>query len=930
MLKNNPCRANRTNWRPWTLCSGLVLSAFFNVQAAILVVTNNHDSGPGSFRQALLDATNGTDTILFRISGTGVQTISVLSALPPLTHPVIINGSSEPGFAGKPIIQINGAKAGRSTGLRIVASGCTVRGLIINRFGGHGIEISGAGTNIIQGNFIGTDAAGTGDKPNGGEGIFVYGSSGNLIGGANPAIRNVISGNGDAGIYLMDASGNVIQGNYIGVNATGAASLSNTNGVVVYDSPGNVIGGAVRGAGNVISGNLGSGAYLYGGGSVGNRLLGNRIGTDASGSLRVGNLSDGITVSGAPANFIGGTNAGEGNLISGNGGGGVFLDGAAITNTSIQGNFIGTDISGTSALGNSLAGITLRGASANLIGGSVSTARNLISGNAQNGILLSTNSSANLIEGNYIGVDASGTRRLGNGLHGVVIDSASLNMVGGPTASYRNLISGNAGHGIEVAASAPTNRVEGNYIGTDVTGSCSLSNVFCGVRLESEGNVVGGAAAGSQNLISGNVQEGVWIVGPYARGNVVQGNFIGVDATGTKPLGNGIAGVGISDASANLVGGAAPGAGNLISTNGNAGIFILGIGDGSDASANRIEGNRLGTDITGTLPLGNNYEGVYLQDAVSNYIGGVEPGAGNLMGGGNTRGIFLVNSSWNIIQGNWIGLQSDGASPLGNRFHGVECEAGSDNNLIGGEQEGAGNRLAFAETVYAGVRIRANAFNNAILGNSIFSNGALGIDLGDYGVLPVHSCGLVTGANDSQNYPVLSQAFCGNGAVVSGILTGLPGIYRLQFFANAVCDPSGYGEGQTLVGESVVTIQSGCKAAFVAPLTGPATAGSFLTATATDSANNTSEFSAGIPVAPWPTLTALASAPGQLLISWSQPGQTDSTPPPGSPVLVLLQSPSLSPPVWTTVTNNVVSESGQFSVTLPIGSGQQFFELGFQ
>ncbi len=929
MLRYNLCRANRTNWRPWALGTGLVFAAFFNVQAATLLVTNNHDSGAGSFRQALLDATNGADTILFQIPGTGVHTISVLSALPPLTHPVLISGSSQPGFAGKPLIEINGAKAGNSTGLRVLAGGCTVRGLILNGFGSHGIQISGAGTNIIQGNFIGTDAAGTGAKPNQGEGIFVYGSSGNIIGGANAATRNVVSGNGDAGIYLLNASGNIIQGNYIGVKTTGSGSLSNTNGVVVYNSPDNVIGGA-RGAGNIISGNLGSGAYLFGAGSAGNRLLGNRIGTDASGALMVSNLNDGVTVVGAPGNFIGGANAGEGNVISGNGQGGVFLDGAAVTDTSIQGNFIGTDLTGTKALGNGLAGITLSGASSNLIGGGVSAARNLISGNAQNGILVSTNSSANLVEGNYIGVDASGTKALGNGLHGVIIDSASLNTVGGPTAAYRNVIAGNGGHGVEVAASAPTNWIQGNYIGTDASGSFALANAFCGVRLESQGNVVGGNTAGSGNLISGNEQEGVWIVNARARGNVVQGNFIGVDATGTKPLGNGIAGVGISDASANLIGGAAPGAGNLISTNADAAIFILGAGNGSDAAANRIQGNRLGTDVTGTLPLGNNYEGVYLQNAESNYIGGVEPGEGNLIGGGNTRGVFLVNASWNTIQGNWIGLQSDGSSPLGNRFHGIECGAGSDNNLIGGEQDGAGNRLAFAETVYAGVRIRTNAVNNAILGNSIFSNGALGIDLGDFGVMPIQACGVRAGANESQNYPVLSQAFSGNDTVVSGKLNGAPGIYRVQFFASPIGDSSGYGEGQIFLGETMVTIQSGCEAAFVASLTGLAPVGSMLTATATDGSNDTSEFSADIEVAQWPTLSALASAPGQIHISWFQSSSGGGNPSPGSPVLVLLQSPSLSPAVWTAVTNNISSGNGQFSVTLPTGLGEQFFKLGFE
>ena len=250
----------------------------------------------------------------------------------------------------------------------------------------------------------------------------------------------------------------------------------------------------------------------------------------------------------------------------------------------------------------------------------------------------------------------------------------------------------------------------------------------------------------------------------------------------------------------------------------------------------------------------------------ANTIGGALPGAGNLISGNKTRGIWLTNSSWNVIQGNLIGTKRDGISGLGQVFHSVECESGACNNTIGGSGT-AGNRIAFAQTIYSGVRIRTGSTNNAILGNAIFGNGALGIDLGAFGVNANIPCGAGTGANMAQNYPVLAQAVSGNGTGVRGTLSGRPNqAFLLQFFASLGCDSYGNGEGQIYLGQQTVVTGNNCNAGFVATLPNQVPTGYVITATATDSANNTSEFSTCVPVTPVPALTVSAGPqpPGRI------------------------------------------------------------------
>ncbi|HEY5044035.1 MAG TPA: hypothetical protein VIK53_18845, partial [Verrucomicrobiae bacterium] len=810
--------------------------------------------------------------------------------------------------------------SGSTVGLRFDVGASTLRGMAINRFPVQLIELDSPSNNI-QGNFIGTDATGTLARSNGSgsDGILVK-SAGNVIGGTNSGDGNVISGGNDTGIYILNASNNIVQGNLIGVTAAGNSSLSNLNdGIVIYGSSGNLIGGPVPAAGNTISGNGASGVYLIGAigtGTTANVILGNRIGTDRSGSNAVANvIGDGITLINAPGNLI------CSNLISASGLAGVSISGFGATNNVMLGNFIGTDISGTASLGNHYAGVTISGGGGNQIGGTSAGNGNLISGNIQDGIALVGGSVTNVIQGNLIGLSAAGTSALPNGQNGISISGGSSNIIGGVVAAARNFISGNADNGVGILLATDVgNTVMGNYIGTDVTGTQAVPNSLAGVRIQGCSNLIGGAATGCGNVISGNYGQGVWLVQDNGNvsGNVIQGNLIGLDVSGGNNLKNYDAGVGITSAANNLVGGTTAVSRNIISANGAEGVFLTGDG----TSNNVVQGNYIGTDVTGMTARGNGAEGITVLFASTTQIGGTAAGAGNLISANNNRGIYLYNASRNVVQGNFVGTKADGTNALGNLYHGIDIDMGSTNNIVGGSVAGAGNRFAFAQSVYCGVRVRTNAFNNLISGNSIFGNGALGIDLNVAGVNSIYDCesGVAANtANAGQNFPTLSNAYNGTSTRIRGTMNGKTGKpYTLQFFASPSGDPSGYGEGQVFLGQTNMTLGSTCSSNFTFYLPVAVPSGWVVTATATDTNNNTSEFSAWVPVIPVPSVQLDVPGPKQISISWTNNG--------GS--FVLQQTYGLRPPAsWTTVTNVPVLMNNLLTTTLSTTNGSVFYRL---
>jgi uncharacterized repeat protein (TIGR01451 family) len=572
------------------------------------LVTNTNTGGSGSLDQAIRDAnaTAGANVIniSFSIPDSGVQSIAVTTPLPAITHPVSIDGTTEPGYAGSPLIELNGRNAGiDASGLTISAGNSTVKGLVINRFERFGVVLDTKGGDVIAGNYIGTDVSGTSALGNQ-VGIWIYGVTGNTIGGATVAARNVISGNTGFGVQIGDdasqaaaTTGNTVQGNYLGTNASGTGALPNSSGVYLALSASN--------------------------------------------------------------NTVGGTDSGAGNLISGN----------------LRGVFI--------------------------------------------------NGNDNFVQGNLVGADKNGTAKLPNTGDGILIGSGSGNLIGGTTSAARNVISGNNRFGIYISVSTATsNKVQGNYIGTDITGAAALGNNLTGIELDGANNVVGGTVAGAGNVISDNFRGGVSILGQGTTGNLLQGNLIGTKADGTNPLGNHDSGVTIGTfASNNTVGGTQLGAANIIAFNANAGVF------------------------------------------------------------------------------------------LDSRF--------------------------------------GNPVGNAILSNAIFNNTALGIDLAPSGVTPNDSGDGDTGANNLQNFPQLSFANqSSSGTGVTGLLNSMPNTsFRIEFFLNQSCDPSGNGQGKLFVAASNVTTDANG----IAPINssvalGFDTSGWFITTTATrlDALGNpieTSEFS---------------------------------------------------------------------------------------
>lgn len=378
-----------------------------------------HAAGGGadgeiSLREAIVAAnsTAGLDTITFNISGAGPHTISLAAALPEITQAIVIDGWSEPDFAGTPVIQLDGSAApAGADGLWISSGGSTVRGLIISGFNDRGISLTGGGGNTIVGNRIGTNTDGTAADGNG-TGIFIS-SSGNTIGGTTTATRNVISGNtaGNIAISGAFAVSNVISGNYIGTSEDGMSAIASAgNGITLSGGAvGNQIGGSGS-AGNVISGfgNIGIEVTF---GSHGNAIQGNLLGVNATASGVLTSGAVGITLNSVSNTLIGGTAAGEGNTFGGFANTAIWILGGG-TSISVQGNFFGTDATQTASYANGTA-VDIWNATSSTIGGTVAGAGNIIAHSTGSAIKVMSPSTGISILGNSlysnsgIGIDLS-------------------------------------------------------------------------------------------------------------------------------------------------------------------------------------------------------------------------------------------------------------------------------------------------------------------------------------------------------------------------------------------------------------------------------------------------------------------------------------------------------------------------------------------
>ena len=438
--------------------------------------------------------------------------------------------------------------------------------------------------------------------------------------------------------------------------------------------------------------------------------------------------------------------------------------------------------------------------------------------------------------------------------HGFEITAGNSTIRGFVISSF------NAGSGIAISGNGG-NLIVNNYIGTNPTGTSADGNLNGVSILNSSNNIIGGTTAAARNVLSGNTfssdSSGVTISGENASNNVIQGNYIGLNASGTDDVPN-RKGVTIGSLSlspgfnvtGNLIGGTATGAGNVIAGNFGDEIDI----SGSGTVGNLVKGNLIGTIAAGTQALVSSGNGIIIYGARNNIIGGAEPGARNVITGSSSgtfptgNGIVMsLAASGNVIKGNYIGTNIFGAQWFGNEFDGIRIYNGVTNTTIGGTAPGEGNLIAFNRS--GGVQISMTLANeishgNSIRGNSTFLSSSVPIDLGSNGVLPNDSCDPDTGANNLQNYPVLTSATrTGNTINLSGTLNSTANsTFAVDFYAGSTGNQTnGTAHARNYLGAINVTTDNSCNGSFNVSL--PSLTGKFVTATATDPNGNTSEHS---------------------------------------------------------------------------------------
>jgi parallel beta-helix repeat protein len=346
--------------------AALLVAVF--ASGATYTVTTTNDGGPGSLRQAISDANfnAGLDTIVFNI-GSGPKTIRPSSNMPSIISPVIIDATTQPGYGGAPIIELDGSLTSNSAGFWITAGGSTVRGMVINHWV-NGIVLDGNGGNTIEGCYIGTDMSGQGAAANT-NGIWIaYGSSNNTIGTAG--YRNVISGN-NYGIELRSWDSNhivgtIIRNNWIGLSASGNSTVPNYYGIDAAQADGTIVGGTGSNQGNVFSGNV---LGMAMGQTTGTMVQGNLFGTNANGSPGLGG-------NGGVHFGYGSNNTIAGNTFTSHNSTAISLQ--DVSDIVIQGNTItdnGSSIwitqTSTESRNITVSGNTIRGSGSNPLGGAV-------------------------------------------------------------------------------------------------------------------------------------------------------------------------------------------------------------------------------------------------------------------------------------------------------------------------------------------------------------------------------------------------------------------------------------------------------------------------------------------------------------------------------------------------------------------------------
>lgn len=826
-----------------------VLSLFFACISAFAfattyIVTNTNDSGAGSLRDAITQAnvsSVGSDLIEFEIDsadpnfdlGTGVWTINLLTTLPLISTALIdINGSSQTLSYGDtnpygPEIRIVGG--GLEYCFRIGAPNILIRYFCITGFE-YAFQFYGTMcfNQHVEGNYIGTNYNGTLAEPNN-YGAGISGNAYNMI-----FQNNLISGNTTAGIAVSGSHGLIFYGNKIGTDISGTYAIPNATGILaenIYDCN---IGSTNIVDRNLISGNTDCGVLIYSSGSYNNEIVGNYIGTNILCTDTVPN-GNGVMIVSSASNIIGGTATNAENVISGNRGAGIVINGTGANENLIVGNYIGVDATGNAPLSNHY-GVIIKGdADNNKVGGNYSATRNIISANHEIGVYIEA-SDGNVVSGNYIGTNLTGEEAFyyeGTDsliqANGVEINTVSkFNIIGGNDLGERNVISGNRVYGAIYYGQVSENNIAGNFIGTDATGSYAIPNAT-GICVDdaSNHNII------ENNLLSGNVSYGLFIVTTGSDYNIFRGNNVGLNYLGEFPIPNDVGLLIGGGAQNNIIGGDTEYDRNIFSGNNYGGIEVTD----NSTDFNIIKGNYIGLDLSGMSSVVNNF-GIGVANLASGTV--IE---NNTISANTTFGIILTdNSEYTEVYSNNIGVAADGVSDRGNLAAGIAITAGANNNIIGSIDKP--NIIAFNDST--GIVIADNTtLNNRISGNFIYNNEYLGIDIIPGGVNANDPGDLDMGANMQMNFPVITDNyFDGESpiAVIKGTLdTQNPQNCIVEIYTAIQDDEFVNGEGFRYVA-STSPDASGNWQVYCEDGLG----GDYLTALAIDANGNTSEFAANI------------------------------------------------------------------------------------
>ncbi len=452
-------------------------------------------------------------------------------------------------------------------------------------------------------------------------------------------------------------------------------------------------------------------------------------------------------------------------------------------NVTIQGNYIGTNPQGTVGEGvgrgyvaGPIANGILAVASNHLkVGGTAAAERNIIADSQTNDIWWHNEaddanpSGDNILQGNYVGLGSDGTTPLPAGYalgvgNAVLIGNSQNDLVGGTDSGAINVIASSSEYGVGTRDAVTGLAIQGNYIGTDYTGSATVTHA-------------------------------------YGTGHPYAGIHIGV-----------VSNAGFTDPPHNIdIGGLNSSARNVISGNTRTSGFTPGVVINDDAYDVRVRGNYIGTNAAGTASVPNqigvSFDTFGGHATYDNIVGGTDSGAGNVISGNIYNGVVFSGEDTydNLLQGNLIGTAADGVSDLGNDEEGVRVQNDAVHNIIGGTASGAGNTIAFNGS--NGVNVVNDGSSASVISNSIFSNTGLGIKLGfGTSVTANDADDADSGPNNLLNYPdpILYWSYGGD-TYISYDLDVPAGSYRVEFYSNPSADGSGHGEGKTLIGSQSIT-----------------------------------------------------------------------------------------------------------------------------